>query len=97
MTRAQKAKRSSRRAKVRKSKLPTGRTVRNTAQQRRKTNKKGCPKKRGSRKRKVRNQKGGSDLLIHLLSGLSAGLTEGLAAHAQDNRKKWLEKNKKQN
>ena len=97
MARTQKAKRSSRPVKVRKSRLPAGRTVRDTVQKRQKTNKAGCRKRRRSRKRKVRNQKGGSDFLIHLLGGLSAGLTAGLQAQAQDNRKKWLEKNKKQN
>ena len=94
MKRVKKNKRKSKRGKIRKSKGTTGR---NTAQHQSKTKKMSHRKKTGSRKTKVRYQKGGSDFLLHLLSGLSAGAVAGMERHANENRKKWLEKNKKQN
>ena len=96
MTRVKKAKRRSKRGKIRKAKVSARNSHRKTAHHQSKTNKTGYRKRRGTRKIKVRNQKGGSDFLVHLLSGLAAGATAGLEAHAKENRKKWLAKNKKQ-
>ena len=96
MTRVKKAKRRSKRGKIRKAKASAGSSRRKTTHHQSKTNKTGHRKKTGSKKMKVRNQKGGSDFLFHLLSGLAAGATVGMEAHAKENRKKWLAKNKKQ-
>ena len=97
MRRVKKGKQKSKRRKTRKSQVSAGSNRRKNTHPGTKKNKAGDRKRRGTRRRKVRSQKGGDDFLIHLLGGLSAGLTAGLQAQAQDNRKKWLEKNKKQN
>ena len=94
MKRGKKNKRKSKRGNIRKSKVTSGRK---TVQHQSRTKKMGHRKKTGSRKTRARNQKGGSDFFMHLLSGLTAGAAAGLEAHAKENRKKWLEKNKKQN
>ena len=74
MTRAQKSKvKKSNRRKIRKSTTSTRSTHRKTTQHRQRTNKTANRKKTRSKKVTVMNQKGGSDFLRHLLSGLAAG------------------------
>ena len=95
MAPVKKGKRKSKRGKCRKSRTSAGSTHRKTTSQKQKTNVIGYRQKTRSRKRRVRNQKGGS-FFDNLARGLFTGAAYGMSRYAQENRRKWLEKNKKQ-
>ena len=95
MAPVKKGKRKSKRGKSRKSRASAGSTHRKTTRQKQKTNVIGYRQKTRSRKRRVKNQKGGS-FFDNLARGLYAGAAYGMSQYAQENRRKWLAKNKKQ-